>query len=247
MNTRIPLYGLCVAALSLTLGCAASRTEVMQVGQMHDVLSGGAETAPGIVELDDVLQRPHAYGVGALAGLAGEITIDDGRAWIARPDGGALQIEGPLETSTDQAALLTVAYVDDWQSVRLDRDLAGDALEQFIADQAAAAGLDAGQPFPFVLDGELTDLDIHVINGICPMRPGTRLTADQEPWRLTIDQPTPGRVVGIYAADAVGKLTHAGTAMHAHALVEEDGREVTGHIERLGLASGTELMLPRVR
>ena len=243
MRPRLPLLFVCAAITALTAGCAGKRAEVRQFGRMHDVLSGGAENARGQVALSDVLERPHAFGVGALAGLEGEITIWDGEAIVARPAQSALRVDKSA-TSSEQAALLTVAYVDNWQDTTIDQDLSGEQLEQFIAETAAACGLDADQPFPFVIEGRVTDLKLHAIHGECPMRPGVTLTAEQQPWRYELAEPTDATIVGFYAADSVGNLTHPGIAMHAHALLNVDGRELTGHVERMACAAGAVLKLP---
>ncbi len=230
---------------SLLGGCTTGRTEVHQYGLMHDVLSGGAANAVSQVSLQEVLKRPGAVGVGALAGLEGEITILDGQAWVARPAGGALRVDGPAGDSAEGAALLAVAYVEDWTDVPIDLAMRGDELEQFISKAARENGLDPATPFPFVVVGECTDLQVHVINGECPMRPGADLTAAQQPWRYEADQPTAAKVVGIYAGDSVGKLTHPGTSIHAHVLMDAHGNQVTGHVERVAVAGGSVLRLPR--
>lgn len=247
MKTQWANLGVLFAATLLAGGCTTHRVQVQQYGRMHDVLAGEAANARGLVELRDVLRTPHAVGVGALAGLEGEITIRDGQAWVARPMGANLRVDGPSSELTEQAALLTVAYVEKWREVPIDAELSGEALERFIGEQAEVAGIDRTKPFPFQIEGQLNDLQLHVINGDCPMRPGAKLTADQQPWRHETDRPTAGTIVGFYAPNSVGKLTHPGTCLHAHALLDVQGREVTGHVERLAVASGTVLKLPATR
>jgi hypothetical protein len=53
--------------------------------------------------------------------------------------------------------------------------------------------------------------------------------------------------VGVFAADSVGELTHPATSTHVHLIFEErdTGRLVTGHLERVGLAAGAVLKLPK--
>ncbi|HPF39780.1 MAG TPA: acetolactate decarboxylase [Phycisphaerae bacterium] len=247
MTTRKLVIPMSVAWLALAPGCATHSIDVAQYGQMHRVLSGGGENATGIVGVGEALEKPNAIGVGALAGLEGEITIRDGRAWIARPEQGQLHVDGPMTASDDRAALMTVAYVDSWREIPIDRDLAGEDLEMFIRQCAASNGIDTSRPFPFMLDGRVSDLEIHVINGECPMRPGGRLTADQAPWRWTADHAPNAQVVGFFASDSVGRMTHPGTSIHAHAIVRAKGREVTGHIERIAMARGSVLKLPLVQ
>jgi len=54
----------------------------------------------------------------------------------------------------------------------------------------------------------------------------------------------PARLVGFYAADSVGKLTHAGTSLHAHALFDFHGVKTTAHVDRVAVAAGVGVYLP---
>jgi hypothetical protein len=248
MKSILSITALLTLTLTLAIGCASRRIDVQQYGKMHDILGGGAAKAAPLVSLSEVLDRPGACGVGALAGLAGEVTIIDGDAWVSQVDGDGLRVEGPLDdASAHQAAMLTVAHVDEWQSVSVPEALAGDELEAFIGRSAGNAGLDATRPFPFVIEGAATDLQLHVICGACPMKPGGRIGDDEAPWRRGFDGPTQTRIVGFYAPDSVGNLTHPGTAIHAHALLTLDGRLITGHVERLGMDTNAVLKIPVVR
>lgn len=234
----------------LGAGCAGSggrQPEVRQYGRMHDVLSGGADKAVQLVSLADALKKPHACAVGALANLEGEITIVDGSAWVARPAGAGLRIDGPSATSKDGAALLLLSHVAEWDRFTIEKGLAGDALDAFIADKARGAGLDTAQPFAFVIEGSVTDLQLHVLNGMCPMKPGVSLAEGEKPWQHQIGRPQKATVVGFYAADSVGNMTHPGTSIHAHAILDVNGQSVTGHIERISVAAGAVLRIPRTR
>lgn len=231
-------------------GCAepsGRQPEVLQYGRMHDVLSGGAGKAVQLVSLADALKEPHACAVGALAGLEGEITIVDGSAWVARPAGAGLRIDGPSSTSKDGAALLLLSHVAEWDRFTIEKDLAGEALDAFIADKARGAGLDMAQPFAFVIEGSVTDLQLHVLNGMCPMKPGVALAEGEKPWQHRMGNPQNATVVGFYAADSVGNMTHPGTSIHAHAILDVNGQAVTGHIERIAVAAGAVLRIPRAR
>lgn len=56
-----------------------------------------------------------------------------------------------------------------------------------------------------------------------------------------------GRLVGIYAENSVGNLTHPATSIHSHLVFTDPrtGLKVTGHVERLSLSPETELRLPK--
>jgi alpha-acetolactate decarboxylase len=210
---------------------------------MHEVLGGGAEAARPHVTLAEVLSEPNAHGVGALSGLEGEITILNGQAWIARPEGTGLRVDGPRADSADGAAFLTVTHVDAWTEFPIEQSLQQKALEDFIVQCAVRNGVDPHLPFPFQIEGQVTDLQVHVINRECPMRPGARLTTDQRAWRYQLESPVPATIVGFYAADSVGELTHPGTSIHAHAIFEVNGEPVTAHVERIAVDGGAMLRL----
>lgn len=55
-----------------------------------------------------------------------------------------------------------------------------------------------------------------------------------------------GTLVGVYAADSVGRLAHPATKTHTHLIYTDPatGERVTGQVERVGLAKGAALKLP---
>lgn len=215
---------------------------VKSYGTMHAVMTAGAESAQARVALDDVLAQPGAIAVGAAVGLEGEITVYDGRAMLSRTSGAAFET---TDGAGEGAAWLTVANVSEWTEVPVDADLGQAAFEAFVAEAAAAAGVSVATPFPIALRGELFDLRLHVLHGACPMRPGARLTEAQAPY---VFEPTDGvtaTLVGFRADDSVGQLTHPGTTLHLHAIVDVDGTQLTGHVERFAVRPGATLRLPQ--
>lgn len=223
--------------LTLFAGCAAS-TPVTQYGGMREVLQEG-NTQPRI-SLVEVAQRPGAIGVGALAGLAGEVTVVDGNVWIARSRDGSAIISGPAVVSGDNATLLTVAHVDRWVEVPLPQGGGGAELAKSIAAAARGQGIDTSKPFPFVVDGQLTELEAHVIAGSCPI-------ANPEgdaPWSFTLEKPTAGLLVGFYAEGQDGVMTHHGDKTHTHVVFDQDGRTVTAHADHAAVAPGAVVRVP---
>jgi alpha-acetolactate decarboxylase len=245
MISMIIMIIMVIACLALSAGCSkqgATAIEVQQHGAMRAVMRDGqTEARVGLVDVSS----QGVIAVGALAGLEGEVTILDGKVWVARPDGDGVQISGPSASPSDQATLLTVASVARWDRVELtmEKSATGAKLEALIEQTARDHGVDTTRPFPFVIDGVAERLEIHVINGFCPH--ATNPTSiDPEPWRWSTDEPRSARIVGFYAADAAGVLTHHGTAIHVHAIIEYDGRVLTGHIDGLTLKPGASLQLP---
>lgn len=243
---------LCGAMLiHLCAGCTSSRTsaitqnmaqlEVAQFGGMREVMRQG-QTEPRI-SLADAVAEPHAVAVGALEGLAGEVTIIDGEVWVSRMHGGELRVTGPEPIAGDRATLLTLAHVGAWEYVPIESAVEGIDLEALIEQAARARGVDTSRPFPFLIEGMLTSLDLHVINGYCPIATDPA-TVDAQPWRWSNSRRADVRIVGFYAPNAAGVMTHHGSSVHAHAILLVDGKTVTGHIDRVVVEPGMTVRVP---
>jgi len=232
--------------LLLTAACAtssaptASAGTVQSWGTLREALRDGQTGAR--VDVSSVL-GPGMVGVGALADLDGEVTIVDGRLLVSRVRDGRVESTSSGEV---QATILAASYVSEWQAVMVNQDVAPSELDRFVAAQAEMAGLDTGEPFPFVIKGELQDLRVHVLAGECPIR-ARMLGAEMKskPYESHFAR-IDGLVVGIYARDSGGELTHHGDDTHVHAIVSSEV-EFTGHVETVGVAAGAVLRLPATR
>lgn len=242
MMSRRFLIAVSACAIAPLWGCGSGTPAVEQYGAMREVMRDGHTEAR--VRPADAVARPHAVGVGALEGLAGEVTIVDGDVWVARVEDGDVRVTGPAPADGDRATLLTLAHVARWQSVTIDRDAEGGDVEAIIERAAGERGIDTSDPFPFIIEGAAEGVDLHVINGYCPIATDPA-TIDAEPWRLSISTPTDMLVVGFFAPDAAGVMTHHGTSIHAHAVLSLDGETITGHVDRVDVAPGMTLRLPR--
>jgi len=205
-------------------------------GAMREVLRDGH--TEGRVDLAEVL-GPHTVAVGASAGLAAEITVVAETVHLAEvvdPDSAeGLRVRAPA--AGEQATLLVLADVHAWSEHPLSAvsDLA--ELETSVRAIAAANGIDVNEPFPFRVEGLARDLRLHVLNHSCPI-------ADPDgpkPWRFAGKGET-AVLVGFYAKDSAGRLTHHGQKTHTHALVAE--RDISGHLDEVALTPGARLFLP---
>lgn len=243
-----------VLILSALNGCASSHTSstappfsqpvVTQYGEMRAVMREG-RTEPRIA-LADAIAAPRAIAVGAIEGLAGEVTIVDGEVWVSRVKDASLHASGPVPVFGDHATLLTLAHVGAWRAVPIRYSVTEGEFEAFVEHAARSRGVDTTRPFPFLIEGTLTDIEIHVINGFCPHATDPA-TVDAQPWRWSGSQSTDVLIVGFYAPDAAGVMTHHGSLIHAHAVLSLDGRTVTGHVDRVVVAPGMSLRIPEVR
>ena len=193
-------------------------------------------------------KRPgNLYAVGALEGLTGEVTIFDGKVHASKsPTSDSLM---PLALIGDaKAALLVGFHVEQWNKQMIPSDVNHDELENYIERQANVAGIDTSKPFPFVIEGTMADLHLHVIRGACPIhsrRNGIELDEKNRPYHGHHEL-LAGRLLGVFAKDAAGNLTHQGTSTHMHAVYSKKGTCFTGHVESVGVAKGATLLLPKI-
>jgi alpha-acetolactate decarboxylase len=222
---------------------------VVQHGQMHEAI--GKQQHQGRVELKKLVERPHFFGVAALAKLAGEATIHDGKVTITR-----LDAKGQLESSEgsaadEQATLLIGAYVPSWTEHKLAANVGPGEVDEYVADVASKAGINTSKPFVFTVEGDFSKLRLHVINGACPMHARLKkitLPKEQQPFEAELEKVS-GTLVGVYAKDAVGKITHPATSTHMHLLYKDakSGKTITGHVEQIGLLKSAVLRLPKTK
>ena len=244
LSSMLLALGILAVIGAATPGLAQASEPLVVFGGMHQALGKGEVQAR--VDLAALLDRKHFYAVGALAGLAGEITILDSVAYATGvTPAGRLD---PRDGSKAAATLLVGRSVPRWASAAIDSAVSPDRFDDAIGELASAQGVDLTSPFMFVIEGGLTDVRLHVINGACPVHARNNkleLRADKTPFELEVGS-IQGTVVGVYAADAVGKLTHPATSTHAHLVFrdEETGEQVTGHLERVGVAAGAVLKVP---
>jgi len=224
--------------LLLLAGCAASpATSGPRVfGALRDIMHEGKTGA--VVALADVVPGPHAYALGALAGLRGEILVLDDRVVVSYPAGdGAVRLD-EIHGRDEGAALLVAADVERWTRVPIAEDIAADAFEERIAALAARAGVDTSRRFPFLIDGAFTEVGWHVLDG--GKLPPTA-THDERMAAAVHGSATnaTGRALGFYSDKDAGTFTHMGKRTHVHVLLPEAG--VMGHADRVAVAAGSTL------
>ena len=239
-----------LAGAILGLGALSSLAQeswdgtLVQYGTMHEAI--GQQHYQGRVVLNTLIDQPHFFGVAALEKLKGEITVFDSDATITD-----VTAEGKLESIGErdvQATLLIGAYVPAWTEYKVKSDVPPAGFDDRIRDAAVKAGIDVSKPFVFTVEGKFSDVKMHVINGACPMHArmnNIELPPEQKPFEGEY-RSISGRLVGVYASDAVGVLTHPGTSTHVHLIFEDEasGEKATGHVEHVGLAKGAILKLP---
>ncbi len=228
-----------IGLVAVVGGCASPHDGITQYGAMRAVMREGSVEPRA--SLCDAASKPHMYGIGTLAGLGGELTIDDSAVWVTRHVDGKAVTTGPACVGADQATLLTVGEIASPTRVALSGPLGGAELERAIRDAAlAGASTATPKPFMFFIDATASSLNAHVIDGTC-------LHADPnaQGLKIALTEPTQVRIVGLYAENQAGVLTHHGSSVHMHAIFKYDGKTITAHVDSVTLAAGAQLGLER--
>lgn len=194
-----------------------------------------------VVALQDAVQGHATDAVGAVSGLRGEISMIEGRLIVSYGvDCGA----ACPSTASETATLLATASARHWRSVAIDKDFDAKAVESFIRAQAKANGLDEGKPFPFRINGAISNFVMHVNAAPNPRFKGHGSFDEMAVTGLAKGRRLAGSVVGFYAPPALqGVITHRGEYFHAHYVDEQ--RTTTAHLDSFGIAAGSTLMLPQ--
>jgi acetolactate decarboxylase len=206
--------------------------------------------AEGRVPLAAMSGANGAFGVGAVAGLDGEITVYEGKPFVTKVRGSSFT----MDHGHDHAAIFAVwtqntQWLDEPlpESVKTYLDL-----QRHVKARAAASGVDTGKPFPFLLTGAPAELKWHINVDLTEGKPVTReLFAKSKANYVMKNQPVdivgfhsekhPGVFISAYAPAIREKDVK--NAIHIH-LVAKDGKSA-GHIDDITLGSGMTLRLPR--
>lgn len=232
-----PLLVLPLALASCGGAVSAPDIEVSTWGTMHEVLREGQ--SEGRVALTP-LANTDGVGVGAMADLAGEVTILNGRVLVASvPEDGSEGFDPSAPRLRDAAAgdtatLLVFAEVPAWEEVRIDDCSSLIKLEGAIADQLRQRGMKTSNPQPIRIRGRARHLAVHVIAGACPIAN----PSGPPPWSFAgpVEEV---ELVGFYAEEAAGTLTHHNRHSHLHAVADS----LMGHLDEVSIESAV-LLLP---
>ena len=86
--------------------------------------------------------------------------------------------------------------------------------------------------------------NLHVLNGQCPFADvNVKIPGAGPPHRTTLND-VQGLLVGFYAENGAGRITHHSTRTHVHALVGTGDGRVAGHVDAVALKAGTIVRVP---
>ena len=248
--------------LVCVVGCAASFAVFGQIGSpvRHEGLveyRGSQKSifetgkAEGVVPLAAMSGSAATFGVGAAAGLDGEITVLRGSPYVTKMRGGAYALD---HDPTQSAVFAVWTTQSQWLEQAIPADVVTyQDLQRFVKDRAIAAGIDVAIPFPFLLGGTPAEVKWHINVDRTEARPIDRqLFAKSKESFVAVNQAMD--IVGFYSEHHPGifisvlapgiRDKDAKNAIHIH-MVTRDGKSA-GHIDDVVLSKGMKLFLPKV-
>ena len=234
VGTAIMLSATVMAMTAFTVSGQSNPYTVQWVGAQRDLMHGDLSSH---IALDALKGRRHLYALGPLELLRGEITIWDGEPSIARIQNGQIVID---RTLGHRAAFLVWTEVDRWRPVPLPA-LAGIAgLERFIVSAATAAHVDVTQPFPFLISGQTTHLNFHVLDKRDGL-PHTPERHERAKVKFTLDNARV-EIVGFYSDRHQGIFIPRGRVVHMHLRTHD--QRLSGHVDEIRIVGDALLHLP---
>ncbi len=219
---------------------AGSQKRIFATGKAEQTVSVAAMSA-----------CPDAFGVGAVAGLDGEITVFQGRAYVTQVRGDHYTIEHGHEHG---AVFAVWSCQTKWRSEAVPDKVKGYLdLQDFVKARAAAAGIDVAKPFPFRLAGRPTEVKWHInvdltggkaIDSELFTKSKANYVARSQSMEIIgfYSEHHPGVFISAFAP-AIPKESGVNNAIHIHMLTQ-DGK-AAGHIDNIALAPGMTLRLPQ--
>ena len=245
----LPLRHAVIGAL-LVAGWALASTlpfSFVHHGSFQRMMHSG--NTSGQVALAAVAQQGGTWGVGATAGLKGEIVQIDGKLLVSPGSDEQGRLRSPQEG--EQAVLFASGRVQDWQDIAVPRDMDAATFEAFVQERAKALGMALEQPFVFRVEGRFPHLLWHVVTG--EPGPGGGQAghgghggghANQRSDLRLFRQPgASGQLIGVYSGAALeGVVSHPGERFHLH--FADPAATVSGHVDRYSVGAGAVLKLP---
>lgn len=224
-------------------------------GNFQQMMKSGDSKAK--VNLSSLPNSPGYWGVGALAGLNGEIIQIDGALLVSHGS----NLEGAVTnfSSQDQAVLWAGGRVNDWKPILISSDMSQPEFEKFIMKEAGQHSLNLSQPLLFRVTGQYAHLIWHVItgkqSGESNQAPGDGAKAKahghhggghankQAGMNLFRNPSASGQLVVVYSGDQLeGVVSHPGERFHIHYI--DDAKKLSGHVDQYTVQKGSTLWLP---
>ncbi len=223
MIRGIKLVMLCSLCFMTSCKKEGLDTSVHFYGALKTMMSGDLKAT---VALDSISKKEHLYALGAAENLKGEIQILDGEVSNSFVKNNEIQIEN---TTKGKAALLVYAQVQDWISLSIPKSIdTKKHLEAFVFEKAEALGIATEDPFPFLIEGEISKLQWHVIDWPEQDMVHTHQKHQESGLNGSFSNEQV-KILGFYSEKHKTIFTHHSTNMHLHFIT--DKLSIAGHVD----------------
>jgi len=205
-------------------------------GQRETIINGKLAAA---LDLKALADRRHLYGIGPIEQLRGEVTIADSRPALARvASDGTVKVTQSFEAGVP---FCVWAEVSLWRQGSIPAEVRSfEDLERFVPEAAAAAGLDADKPLPFLVGGREELIEFHIVNRI-GNEPHNMETHKKIQATFELEK-AEATIVGFHSTKHRGIFTPGDSNIHIHFQTPDNAK--SGHIQKLQLGDGAILSLP---
>lgn len=233
---RVVIILLCVGML---ISCEEKNEPavVYHSGALRTMMSGDISKT---IDLDTLSQKKHLYALGAFEGLQGEVQIFDRVSQSSRVKDSMVVIENSIEGS---ASLLVYSQVEKWVENSSFFFASKTDLDSLLMNEAKKVGLDTEKPFPFILEGKVSELQWHVIKWN-PKDSVHTHKKHQESGLNGVVKNENVRILGFYSNKHKAIFTHHSSNVHMHFTSKD--QSLAGHVDGLKIKDSIILNLPKL-
>jgi acetolactate decarboxylase len=153
----VVIFGLMLAACATAVVQSTKEGLVEFAGAQKNIFATGK--AEQTLTVATMAASADSFGVGAVAGLDGEITVYQGKPYVTKVHGDSFT----LDHGMNHGAVFAVwTQQSKWREEPVPGEVKGYLeLQSFVKARAAAAGIDVRKPFPFLLAGAPAEVKWH--------------------------------------------------------------------------------------
>jgi len=214
-----------------------STNDVKYSGSLHAIMQGEFGATIALKEIEKI---PNLYALGAAENLKGEIQIFNGIPEVSKKLDQTIILDHTFEAS---AELLVYTSVQEWENIDVPSMVKSQGqFEIFLVQEAKKAGIDISKPFAFLLSGNITKLNWHIIDWDQSQEdhsPQNHLNSGLNGVLAYGDV----EILGFYSKQHEGVFIHKGSKTHMH--FRTDGVSLAGHVDRIFLGENMTLKLPK--
>lgn len=223
----------------MAVNCQFITGQVQTVSEMRKVMMGTDLSAHLYW---DSISHEHLFGISPLGRIEGEITIIDGKPFVA-----TVTKDGTIQLKEDwkvEAPFAVYAHVNEWEKFEFNETISDETdLQNKIAAFAKAQGYDISKPFPFRISGDFTEIGFHIISKPPDEKEHDHDLHDKAKKHFILEH-IKGELLGFYSQNHQGVFTHRGSFVHTHFI--DDAHKNMGHVEEIEAEKGKlTLLLPK--